>query len=215
MSDAAHDPGREFEASQEAFDAAYRFLKSNSVADLRFDEHIMPLRYVFAPDGRLAAPVMVAMLQSFDTVLFVPEASDDSMEIMVGLEQFDEDSSEGGALADRWRIYHGEPDDVRWALMSIDCARYGGLIHDGEALMRTNPLAEHEATICRTFNSEKKNELTRLCTQLKDVDVPDPVCVGADDMGIDIRARFGILRISLDAPATSPEQLIESLAALQ
>src|SRR6185295_5660481 len=99
-------------------DQAYAFLRGHTTGDLRFDEHLRPLKYVIAPDGRLIAPAMVAMIESVDTVLFVPDCAEGSMELQVTLEPF-EDRGAAGADADRWRIYHGEPEDVRWASMHI------------------------------------------------------------------------------------------------
>src|SRR5690606_10916285 len=95
---------------------AYTFLRAHTRADLRFEEHMRPIRYVISPGpflaGRLVAPVMVAMLDAVDTALFIPEDVDNAMEMQVTLEEFRErGESESARLADRWRIYHGEPED--------------------------------------------------------------------------------------------------------
>ncbi len=95
------------------------FLYANTTADLRFDEHLRGCRYVVGPRGRLVIPAMVAMLTAVDTVLFVPECAEGSMELLVTLEPLDEHGPHG-ALTDRWRIYHGDPEDVRWAVLDIE-----------------------------------------------------------------------------------------------
>ena len=118
--------------------------------DLRFDEHIRPVKYVFAPDGRLVLPMMVAMLQATETVVHVPRADETAMELLVGAVEFDEEGPEGG-LADRWRIYHGDPPDVHWACLTIDLARFHGMVIDGEAIQQANPFASLEpAALWRT-----------------------------------------------------------------
>ncbi|MBT8486702.1 MAG: hypothetical protein KJO43_14070 [Phycisphaerae bacterium] len=127
---------------------AHAFLRGHTRADLRFDEHVRPIKYVIASDGRLVAPVMVAMLQSVDTVLFVPEIAEGAMEVQVTLVPFEEDGP-GGALADRWRIHHGDPPDVRWAHMDIDAARFDESVLDGDALVQPNPLSGDEPALCR------------------------------------------------------------------
>src|SRR5688572_18821962 len=108
--------------SDSTIDQAWAFIRGHTRGELRFDEHVVPKKYVIAPDGRLAAPVMVAMLLSADTVLFVPEFAEGAMELQVTMLQFEERGADA-AIADRWRIYHGEPDDVRWAYLNLDAAR--------------------------------------------------------------------------------------------
>jgi hypothetical protein len=175
-------------------DAAHAFLRAHTTGELRFDEHLRPVKYVIAPDGRLVAPVMVAMLRSVDTVLFVPECAEDAMEVQVTLVQFDEHSADG-ALADRWRIHHGDPPDVNWAFFEIDAARYKGNVIDGEALRRPNPLAGDEPGLCRAMNRERGEDLRRLCRQYANINVEEPVMVAIDPLGIDVRGMFDVIRV--------------------
>src|SRR5688572_2319457 len=168
-------------------DRAWGFLRGNTRADLRFDEHIRPVKYVIAADGRLAAPVMVAMLQAMDGVLFVPEFVEDAMELQVTFFQFEERGPDA-AVADRWRIYHGEPDDVRWAYLKIDAARFSGMVIDGDVLQRPNPLAADEARLCKELNRQP-DVLRTLCERYGTMRVEQPVMVGIDPNGIDLRAR--------------------------
>jgi hypothetical protein len=183
---------------------AMAFLRSHSRGDLRFDEHVQPIKYVIAPqDGRLVAPVMVAMLRSADVTLCVPADQDGALELMVTLEEFNDKSGEQAGLADRWRIHHGEPDDVRWALMLIDAARFDGMFIDGEALMQSNPLAADEARLCREMNIQHIDALRDLCDRRGHMRVEQPVMVGVDPRGIDVRARFDIVRVPFPRGAVS------------
>lgn len=185
--------------SEPVIEEAYAFVRGNTKADLRFEENMRPIKYVIAPDGRLIAPMMVAMLRSFDLVLFIPSYEEGAMEVQVTPEEFDERGAEGAA-ADRWRIYHGEPEDVRWAFLQIDAARFGGMVIDGLALMRVNPLAKDESRICKHMNQEHGDDLRRLCAAYGKMDVEQPLMVGIDPLGIDVRARFDVLRVP--APRT-------------
>jgi hypothetical protein len=101
---------------------------------LQFDENVLPMKVVIDQEGRLVSPVMVAMLTAEQTVLYLPDEEASSLHLMVSLERFDEDGADGH-LADRWRIYHGEPDDVRWAIMHIEAARLNGIFYDGDGLL--------------------------------------------------------------------------------
>ena len=189
------------------------FLRGHSTGDLRFEEHLRPVRYVFAPDGRLAAPVMVAMLQAVDTVLFVPECAEGAMEVQVTLEAFDERGPQGG-LADRWSIYHGDPDDVRWALMGIDAARFEGEVIDGEALIQPNPLAADEPRLCREMNQNHSDDLRNLCLHYSEVGVKQPVMVGIDRFGIDVRGTFDVIRVPAIKRMDTAEDAARILAAM-
>jgi hypothetical protein len=197
-----------------AVDGAYRFLRSCTTGDLRFDEHLRSIRFVVAPQGQLVAPVMVAMLTALETVLFVPEYSERAMELLVTLQAFDE-HGESGALADRWRIYHGEPEDVRWALIDIETARREELVIDGAALMRPNPLSSDEATLCREMNRSRPEDLRRICLTAAGLEVEHPVMVGIDPFGIDVRRRFDVVRVEAAEPmpdAAAARRVLERMA---
>jgi hypothetical protein len=199
-------------SDESVIDDAYSYLRGHTRGDLQFDEHMRPLRYVIANDGRLVAPVMVAMLESVDTVLFVPDCAQEAMEMMVTLVPLNERGPEG-ASADRWRIYHGEPEDVRWAFLSIDTARFSNLVIDGEALQRSNPLAAVESQICREMN-QKPDDLRKLCARHGTMEVEQPRMVGIDPLGIDVRARFDVVRIAATEPMNSAAEARRVLAAM-
>lgn len=199
--------------SDTTVEEAYAFLRSHTTGDLRFEENMRPIKYVIAPDGRLAAPVMVAMLQAVDTVLFIPECIEDAMELQVTLEEFDEHSRDG-AIADRWRIYHGEPPDVRWAWLDIDGARCGRMVFDGEAMELPNDLAEDESRICRHMNEDHEDDLRRLCLHFTEVNIESPVMVGIDPLGIDVRGRFDVFRVRATERMNSAEDARRVLTAM-
>ena len=119
------------------------------------------------------------------------------MHLMVTLESFEEKGPDG-ALADRWRIYHGEPEDVRWAIMHIDAARLNGVFYDGDALLVPNILGRCEAAICRWANESMVDGLRRACMAQKKIELNDPRLVGVDPLGFDVRGRFDVVR--LDVP---------------
>ncbi|MFT4593330.1 MAG: hypothetical protein ACI9JK_001042 [Phycisphaerales bacterium] len=194
---------------QQVTEDAYAFLKSNSTASLQFGENAQDVSYIFAPDGRLVIPVMVAMLQPCNTIMFVPDYCDNCMEMHVSLQQFDEHVH--GPLVDRWQVYHGEPPDVQWALVDIDATRFHEMFIDGEGLCRENALKDIERTVCKTLN-ENKDAVRKQCHKETGVDVTDPFVVGVDPLGIDIRAPFGIVRIQAPVPFASNQQVLQYFA---
>ena len=195
----------------EIITGARAFLRANLTGTIGFDEEFIPIKLVVAPDGALVAPVMVAMLRALDVVVFLPEEDDAAMQLQVTLEEI-EDKGEHAALCDRWRIYHGEPEDVRWARISIDAAKFDGRMFDGLALMEPNALAEAEPRICRKVNAEMRGLLKQACLRVAEVEIEDPRLVGVDPLGFDIRGRFDVVRLDAD-----PEIVDESdaFAALE
>ena len=181
----------------EIITGARAFLRANLTGTIGFDEEFIPIKLVVAPDGALVAPVMVAMLRALDVVVFLPEEDDAAMQLQVTLEEI-EDKGEHAALCDRWRIYHGEPEDVRWARFSIDAAKFDGRMFDGLALMEPNPLTEAEARICRRVNAEMRELLKQACLRTAEVEIEDPRLVGVDPLGFDVRGRFDVVRLDAD-----------------
>ncbi len=179
--------------AEQSVEDAYRFLRSYTTGDLRFDENRRPLRYVIGPGGRLVAPVMYAMLDAVDAVLFVPEYQEGAMEVQVTLSLLDPVGPQGD-LTDRWRIYHGEPQDVHWAVLDIDAVRYHEWVIDGAVLVRPNPLAAEEAGLCRRLN-EDRDTLRLVCRRAADTRVENPTLVGVDPLGFDVRRRFDVIRL--------------------
>ncbi len=185
--------------------AARGFLLGHKAGTLEFDENYVPWKFVVDPaDGRLCGPVMVAALLASQHVLHLPEETDDpsAMRVLLSPEQLDDDPP----IADRWSIYHGEPEDVRWAAFWIDFAKWDGYVTDGDALMGAHPFAGEEAGLVRELNGDVER-LRRLCESVGGVrDVAEPLAVGVDSLGVDVRARFDIVRLAFDEAAGTAEE---------
>ncbi|MAB71085.1 MAG: hypothetical protein CMJ54_01095 [Planctomycetaceae bacterium] len=157
------------------------------------------------------------MLRSTDCALHLPEEPDDRdndvIQLMVTLDRFEESGTDG-ELADRWRIYHGDPPDVRWATMAIDFCKFRDLAIDGEAMMQPNPLAEDEPSICRRFNESAGDDLRRLVLRSAQVELEDPKIVGVDSLGFDVRGRFEIARIDFANLVDSSEIACDAINSL-
>ncbi|MDX2116511.1 MAG: hypothetical protein SFZ24_12950, partial [Planctomycetota bacterium] len=168
------------------------------------------IKYVIDPlTGRLVASVPVAVLLSGQHLLWVPEESLDALQLLLSADELAE-----GAATDRWRVFHGEPEHVRWAQFWIDGARHGPWVFDGDALAAPNPLAADEPGLCKSLNADK-GALAALCQRFAGVVVPDPVCVGVDPRGVHVRARFGVVRIRFEEvlpAAGAVRQKLESMA---
>ncbi len=200
--------GKPFDEGDAAIEEAYGLLRSWTQGLFRFDEHVHSLKYVIAPDGRLVAPVMVAAMQTPDTALFIPDDEAPVLELLLSLEGFEEEG-DMGSLADRWRIHHGIEEDINWAVMDIDMVRISGVVIDGEAIVRINPFMDVEADLCRTINGLGEATLQRICKGHIDVDVEHPRAVAIDPLGLDVRARFDVLRLPFGTTLDSPDRALD------
>jgi hypothetical protein len=199
--------------TNDAILAARAFLRAHLSGTIAFDGEFVPIKVVPTPDGALVAPVMVAMLRTFDNALFLPDEGEDAMHMQVTLEEI-HDRADDAALCDRWRIYHGEPEDVRWARISIDAARFRGMMFDGLALMEPNALAAVEARICREVNSSMADVLRAAVATVTGLEIEAPRLVGVDPLGFDVRGRFDVIRLPADPPIADEEDAVAALEEL-
>lgn len=203
------DPMPDDNAEGAALKRALRLLADNREGKVAFEEHVVPMRFIRTPrSGHVLASVPVALLMADEIVLYVPDESDDALQLLLTAEQVDE-----SAMTDRYNAYFPEPDHVRWAEMYIDAGRLDEYVFDGEALMTPNPLASCEIDLLKALNADREalRAATALCASRE---VTEPVAVGVDPLGADIRARFGIVRLPFEAESSdesSARAQIESL----
>ena len=184
-------------------DEALRTLRTWTKADLRHDALTTPIRYAPAPCGKLIAAVESAMLEAVDCSMAIPDEHSPSIDMAVSLTGFE---AIGGAESnsDRWKIYHGVPPWPRWALIDIDMARFQGTILDGGVLHQANPLAAIEPRICGQLNRGPEAVLVTAVKNHLGIVAEQPRLVGVDPLGLDVRTRFDIVRLSFPEPLTDP-----------
>ncbi len=190
---------------------AVRVLRSHREGVLICDGAVSALRFVIDNrTGRIVFPCSALPFEAEECVLFIPEESDDALQLLLVPRPADPDTDEG---CDRWRAYHGTPEFPRWASCAIESGRIGDDVVEGEALTVANALRAAEPSLCRSLNADPAR-LTRLCTRLAGIEVPSPLCVGVDADGVDVRARFGIVRLPFPSPAHSAEEARATIEAL-
>ena len=135
------------------------------------------------------------------------------MHLHVSLEEFAEAGPQA-AMCDRWRIYHGDPPDVRWATAGIDAVRFDGLFIDGEAMLRPNPLASIEAGLCKRLNADRVDDVREACKRRNEIVIEKPKVVGVDPWGFDVRGAFDIVRLASPAVLATEADAIAALDTL-
>ncbi len=173
---------------------AYEWLRAHLAGFLRFDGERVAIKIAPMPDGSFVAPVMVAMLMAADTILELPDDGENDLHLMVSLERFEEREDPSGR-ADRWRTYHGAPQDVNWASIVIDASKFHGYFVDGEVFTRPNPLAHLENAICREINASHRDDVRRAIFGQYKADATAPTVVSVDPWGFDVRREHDVLRL--------------------
>jgi hypothetical protein len=172
-------------------------LRAFHTAVLFHDGTAEPVLLVVDPaTGRPVVPISPRVFDADEHVLHLPEEGESALQLLVIPEEIDPGADPG---ADRWRIYHGQPQGTRWSRFAIDCARLGRAVLDGAELMHPNYLAPHEPGLLRRAGADP-SRLVAAVRARRGLDVEHPVAVGIDPLGLDIRARFGIVRLEFDDP---------------
>jgi hypothetical protein len=185
-------------------------------ATLQYHERRAEVRFVI--DGACgdlilpADPGFAGEVGGRDVVLHLPDEIHRDLQLSAAAEPIARPEAEESV--DRWQAYHAaagggaRPAARVWLRCRIDGGKAPhtpGEVYSGESLTRPNPLRKGEARLIKQTNSDHA-ALARLCKSRAHVDVADPLCVGIDPYGLDIRARFGIVRIEFDLEAASIEQ---------
>ncbi len=207
------DADREQATELAALDHARHVLAASREGVLLLDDQRIPIRFVIAnDDGRLIASTPVAALMSSSLTMFVPEESDDALQLLLSPEEIKESMD-----TDRWMAHHlgsgEEPEHVRWGAYWIDSAKHGPWVFDGEAMMSPNPAGPIEGALVKRINTDKPR-LTALAQERAEVEVADPVCVAVDGFGLLVRARFGVVRVAFDEEARSLDAVEDALRGL-
>lgn len=162
-------------------------------------DRAQPIRFVVnGATGRLIIPVEQWMLDGVDGVVFMPEERRDALQVLVELEE-----AACGASEDRWTAYHGESRARCWASARIMGVRRDDEVSDHDGLCVENPLRSAESQLLRMINAHR-GVLGATCERLSGVHVTDACVVGIDPLGMDVRARFGIIRAEFPAESCGP-----------
>ncbi len=191
---------------------AVRALRAAAEAHLAVgDDRVRRVRFVIdRRRGALVFPLPGELRELAEAQLLVPSEHDPVVAALLSLRPV------ASAPADaeiRFEIYHGAAREAAWGIATIEAVRYHGEAFDGEEIELQDGLVAHEPELCRTLNADR-DALREACSRIARANVEQPVAVGVDPDGVDVRARFGIVRIEFDEPAATVEQARERIAGL-
>lgn len=201
-----------------------RVLRRHHSCKLRFGELLIDCRYVLDPST--GSPVMPVPAQALaehrsptddpdrEVVLFVPddahEHAGEALQMLAIPEPLDPRTHEAG---DRYLVYHGTPSERNWAIFSVQSVRWAGVVVSGEEMLKGNPFRSLEPRICKELNADR-GVVAAACGRATGTTPEAPLVVGVDPDGVDVRARFGIVRVEFDRSAKDEHDLSDSLASI-
>jgi hypothetical protein len=185
-------------------------LRRNREGVLLADNLAIPVRFVVEGEaGRIVFPADGTIMGAEELVLFVPgEAPENDNELQLLLSA----GLASESAADRWRAYHGQPTFQSFGSFAIEDSKFDGVVVEA-AISGPSPLVPIEGRLCKRLNADRAR-LAKACLRISGVEVKEPLAVGVDGHGVDVRARFGIVRIEFADPVdnqASAEWAIDEL----
>lgn len=176
-----------------------------------------PARFVIDDrTGHLTLFAERPVLEQEAPALLIPEESEPELELLLDLERQAPDE----ARRDRWRAYHAGPEAERagmWASAIAETARLcitpGPEVFDGPDICQPNPLREHISRLLREPNGRADDLARAVRDRIGEASVA-PVAVGVDPWGLDVRARFGVIRLEFEREARSADAAAAAIEAL-
>lgn len=188
-----------------------RELRRHHEGTLVIGDRATTVRFIIdGASGTLVLPVDGWMLEHPTGVLFLPEEREGALQVLLEFLP----GEPPGAAQDRWCAYHAETRQRLWATARICGTRRATEVCEADDLPLLNPLQRDEGGLLRSLNADRA-ALARLCQRLAGVDVADPCAVGINPQGLDVRARFGIVRAEFPVPVGSAAQVAEMLRSLR
>ena len=161
-------------------------------------------------DGVYIVSITEDALDATDIVLASPRDSFDSrirISITLGPDTTEEQR-------DRFTAYHLPATKPLLAKGMFEFAKLdSGEVITSEDCTLENPLIQHMGPLCKILNSNR-DLLAKVCEQSSGVEHESPLAVGVDHIGIDVRARFGLVRIVLPEPIQNPEDAQDCIERL-
>lgn len=195
-----------------------RTLRRYSEGVLAFGERRSRVRFVLdRSTGQVVMPLEPVALSAKEHVLFLPDETGCVLQVLLLVDELRNPSAH--EAPDRWTAYHaaavGAPSAAGvWTMATVEAGKTETVVFPGEELHAANPLRGCEHGLIRHLNGQRRAAVGAACKRRLGVDVLEPMVVGLDPLGIDVRARFGVLRLEFERWAHSEEEAQRELASV-
>jgi hypothetical protein len=191
-----------------------RRLRRHHQGVLAFDDLVEEVLFVLDPSsGEPVLPVSAPALSAQSVMLYAPDdalANPDCLQVHASPEEIDPNREDA---CDRHGAYFGRPAHARWARLRVESAKRLDVVLDGDLVRLANPLRRYEGALCKAVNANTRS-LALACERNAGVLPEQPVLVGVDPWGVDVRARFGIVRLDFEQPASTPAEAAARLTLM-
>lgn len=167
--------------------------------------------YIFDPKtGEIVLPMDVEPAKVGHGVLCVPVERPDATQMTLEWSACGED--EIGHAADRWAGYHGKTSKTRWARGMVRSVKRSDSVYTCEQIDMRSQLLGVEGELRKLLNNDR-SRLAMFVRAKVGVEANDALAVGIDELGIDVRTGFGVVRVEFDEPM-QPEHAAESVRGI-
>lgn len=191
-----------------------RRLRQHHEGVLTFEGVAESVRFVLDPaTGQPVLPVPTRAFDAEALSLFAPDDALDNPDCLQLLATPALVDPERDEACDRFAAYFGKPLHARWARLEVQSLKRLDHVIDGDLVRLANPLRRCEGALCRHANVSPEL-VARACERQTGTKPEQPLVVGVDPWGADVRARFGILRLEFAVPVSTEDEAKAALASL-
>lgn len=174
-----------------------RLVRAHHEGVLQYLERRADVRFIIeSATGQLLMPVESGFAKSGDEmVIWTPREDQWESQIAILARVVERPESLEGV--DRWQAYHagsGLASKMTWVRGEIEGLKTSDAVYGAEDCISPNPLGRGEYPLIKRMNADRE-ALGRAVKRLLGVLPADALCVGVDPWGVDVRARFGIMRV--------------------
>jgi hypothetical protein len=188
----------------------------------RFHEGVLAIgerveRTHFVIDAGSGRPVFPAPPGVFEEESITLHAPEDEPGALVVLGLAEEIDPWRDAACDRWIAYHGKARWSEWAALEIESVKNTGTVLDREEAQVPNPLHPAEPRLMKWVNQEHAESLRKASARSLGTLPESALLVGVDPYGMDVRGRFGVMRVEFEGIALTEadaQNLIKELLGL-
>lgn len=159
---------------------------------IRAGDVFEPVKLVIDPaTGFPALSVGHWAIEDPDLSLYLPEDHPDGVQLSGRLREVD---LQNHAAADRWMAYYGKPTRVGFGIFEIESYKRLDVVVDGPQAAIKHDFRPSEGALLRALRS-READLIRACRRLSGLEPETALAVGVDPYGLDVRVRFGVMRL--------------------
>lgn len=189
-------------------DRVQRLVRRSCEGVLLVGDRAERVKFVIDPEGGFPVmPSPAGALEADDLTLSIPDDADMQAIHLLGTPR---EVGPDGPVVDRWAVYHGRASRARMLALVVDSLKGEGEVLDGPDVPLHNPMRRDEAELCRAGNADPVR-LAALCGRLTGTTPASALMVGMDPWGLDLRARFGVIRVEFERPIRPPLDAFEAL----